>query len=76
MWFFNVYLLLRERERESERERERAWGSGREKEEDRGSKVGSMLTAVSSMWGSNSQTTRSQREQKLEAQLTEQPRSP
>ena len=44
---FNVYLFLRQREREAERE------------EDRGSEVGSMLIAASSMWGSDSRTVRS-----------------
>ena len=42
----------------------------------RGSKVISMLIAVSLMWGSKSQTARSQPELKLDAQLTEPPRHP
>ena len=50
-FFFNVYLFLRERESTSVGE---AQTDG-----DRGFEAGSMLTAESPMWGSNSQTMRS-----------------
>lgn len=43
---------------ERERERGESWG-GTERSEDRGSEVGSELTADSLIWGSNSKTTRS-----------------
>ena len=46
--FIYVYFLEREREREGTR------GGGAEREGDRGSEVGSVLTAASPMWGLNS----------------------
>ena len=51
---------------ERERERERAVGEA-QREEDRGSKVGSMLTEESWMRGLNSQIVRSQPELKSDA---------
>ena len=48
--------------------------SGEGQRGDKGSEVGSVLTAVSWTWGSNSQTMRSRPESKLDAQLTEPPR--
>ena len=49
LFFFNVYLFLREREREREKERETEymWGRGRQGEGDTGSETGSGLRAVS-----------------------------
>ena len=55
--FGNVYLFLRERERE--RERAHMSRGGTEKEGNRGSEAGSMLTAESPSQGSNSQIARS-----------------
>ena len=58
-------------------ERERVQAGGRaEREGDRGSKESFMLTALSLMWASNSQTLRSLPELKSDAQLTEPPRCP
>ena len=51
-------------------------GGGSGREGDRGSEVGSALTAGSPKWGSNSQTTRSRPEPRSDAQLTEPPRNP
>ena len=51
-------------------ERESTSRGGAETEEDRGSKVGSVLTATSPMWGSNSWTVRSWPELKSDAQPT------
>ena len=50
--------LFFERKRERERERERTNKGGAEREGDRRSKAGSMPTAETPMWGSNSQTVR------------------
>ena len=62
-----------------ERERERVHvqvGRVAEREGDRGSEVGSVLTAESLMRGSNSGTVRSRPEPKSDAQPTESPRHP
>ena len=55
LFFLSYLFILRQRGKERERE----WGRGREQEGDRGSEAGSVLTAESPMWGSNSRTTRS-----------------
>ena len=57
IFFFTVYLFLREKKRVHK------WGMDRERGE-RESQVGSALSAQSLMWGSNSQTMRSQPEPK------------
>ena len=51
-------------------------GGGAEREEDRGSKAGSALTAQSPMKGSNPRTANSWPEPKSDAQQTEPPRRP
>ena len=51
--FKKIMFIYFERERQS-----MSWG-GAEREEDRGSEAGSVLTAESPRWGSNSQTVRS-----------------
>ena len=51
-------------------------GGGAEREEDRESEAGSVLTAESPMRGSNLQTVRSWPEPKSDPQLTEPPRCP
>ena len=56
LFFFNVYLFLRERACE--------WAGEGQGEGDRGSKAGSVLTAESPMQGSHSRTVRSQPEPK------------
>ena len=60
-----MFIYFGEREHERRRDRER--GIGR-------SKAGSVLTAASPMWGSNSRTVRSCPEPKSDAQPTEPPR--
>ena len=73
--FFFVMFIF-ERERETERERESANRGGAEREGDRGSEMGSPLTAKSLMWGSNSRTVRSWPESKSDTWCTEPPRLP
>ena len=63
-----MFILLRERKREREHEQ------GRGRERDKGSEAGSVLTAVSPVWGSSSPTMRSWPEPKSDAQLIEPPR--
>ena len=69
-----MFTYLRERERE--RERECVSGARVEREADRGSRVGSVPTAASPMWGLNSQTTTLCPEPKSDFQPTEPPRCP
>ena len=45
-----MFIYFKERERERERE---SAGEGQKREGDRGSEMGSMLTAESPTWGSN-----------------------
>ena len=59
-----------------ERKRERMSREGAEREGDRGSEAGSLLTAESPMWGSNPRTVRPWPEPKSDAQPTEPPRRP
>ena len=68
IFYFKKCLFLREREGES------MSGRGAEREGDRGSEEGSRLTAVSPMWGLNSQTVRSWPKLKLDAQPTGPPK--
>ena len=49
VFFLNVYLFERERKREREREHKSTSRGGAERERDRGSKVGSALTAKSGL---------------------------
>ena len=64
-YFFDVLLNF-----------ERAQAGKGQREGDRGSEAGSVLTAESPMWGLNSRTVRSGPEPKWNAQLTEPPRCP
>ena len=65
-YFLNVYLFLRERERARERAHVHTWAEEGQREGDRGSQVGSALTAESLMWGVNSWTMRSWPQPKLD----------
>ena len=57
-----------ERERERERERECVHEQGRGRKRGRGPQTGSMLSALSPMWGSNPRTMRSHYELKPRAE--------
>ena len=59
MLFFLSLFIYFKKERERGRERERPSGEGAEREGDRGSEAGSVLTAESPLQGLNSQTMRS-----------------
>ena len=65
-----MFVYLREGERERERVRVRVSGGGAEREGNRRSEVGSVLTAESPVQGSNPQTMRSCPEPKSDAQPT------